>query len=74
MQYIIPDRIYQIVKWAVLIALPAVATLFSAVAAVWGMDAGLVQAIVTTITAVSAFGGTLLGVSSATAKKSGEAE
>lgn len=68
MQYIISDGTYKVVKWAVLIVLPAAATLFSALAAAWGMDAQLAQAIVTTITAVSAFGGAVLGVSAATAK------
>lgn len=70
MDYIISDRTYRLVKWAVLIVLPATATLFSALAAAWGMDAGLAQAVVTTITALSAFGGTVLGVSAATAKPS----
>lgn len=76
MDYIISDKTYKLVKWAVLIVLPAVATLFSALAAAWGMDASLAQAIVTTITAISAFGGAVLGVSAATAKPSegGEAE
>lgn len=68
MQYIIPDKVYKAVKWAVLIVLPALATLLSALAAAWGMDAGLAQAIVTTITAVATFGGAVIGVSSATAK------
>lgn len=68
MDYIISDTAYRLIKWAVLIVLPAVATLFSAVAAVWGMDPELTNAIVTTITAVSVFGGTVLGVSAATAK------
>lgn len=71
MQYIIPDGIYQLLKWAVLIVLPALATMFSAVAAAWGMDATIAQAIVTTVTAVSAFGGAILGVSSVTAKPTG---
>lgn len=68
MQYIISDKTYSVIKWTVLIVLPAFATLFSAVAAAWGVDAAVVQAIVTTITAFSAFGGTVLGVSQATAK------
>ena len=68
MTYIIGERAYAVIKWAVLIVLPALATLFSAVAAAWGMDAGLVNAVVTTITAVSAFGGAVLGVSAATAR------
>ena len=75
MDYIISDRTYKVVKWAVLIVLPAVATLFSALAAAWGMYAGLAQAIVTTLTALATFGGTVLGVSAATAKPSeGESE
>ena len=76
MDYIISDRTYKVVKWAVLIVLPAVATLFSALAAAWGMDAGLAQAIVTTLTALATFGGTVLGVSAATANPSegGEAD
>lgn len=68
MQYVIPDKVYQVVKWAVLIVLPAVATLVATVGPVWGMDGELCQAVVTTITAVSTFGGVVLGVSAATAK------
>ncbi len=70
MQYIISNKAYSVIKWAVLIVLPAFATLFSGVASAWGVEASVVQAIVTTITAVSAFGGTVLGVSQATAKPS----
>ena len=68
MSYIIPDRVYQVIKWAVLIVLPAVATLVATVGPVWGMDGELCQAVVTTITAFSTFGGVVLGVSAATAK------
>lgn len=67
MQYIIPDKLYTILKWLVLIALPAAATLVSALCAAWGVDSGLAQAVVTTITAVATFGGAVLGVSAATA-------
>ena len=70
MSYIIPESVYKVVKWAVLIVLPAVATLVSTVGPVWGMDGELCQAVVTTITAVSAFGGVVLGVSAATARPS----
>ena len=68
MKYIIPDKLYTVLKWLVLIALPAVATLVSALCAAWGVDASLAQAVVTTVTAVATFGGALLGVSAATAK------
>ena len=67
MQYILPDKAYQVIKWAVLIVLPALATLISTVGPAWGMDGAMCQALTTTITAVSAFGGCVLGVSAATA-------
>lgn len=74
MEYIISDKAYKTIKWAVLIVLPAAATLFSALAAAWGMDAGLAQAIVTTLTALATFGGTVLGVSAATARPAQDGE
>ena len=66
MQYMIPDGVYQLLKWAALIVLPAAATLIATVGPVWGMDGTLVQAVTTTITAVSAFCGVVLGVSEVT--------
>ena len=77
MTYMIPDGVYAVLKWATLIVLPATATLIATVGPVWGMDGGLVQGITTTITAVAAFFGVVLGVSAATAKPSedgGDAE
>lgn len=68
MRYIIPDDVYDALKWATLIVLPALATLFGAVGAAWGVDAGLVASVTTTITAVSTFCGAILGVSAVTAK------
>ena len=68
MEYIIPDKVYKVMKWAALIVLPAASTLIATVGPAWGMDGGLVQSITTTITAVAAFCGVVLGVSQATAK------
>lgn len=72
MTYIIPDGVYDVVKWAVLIVLPALATLIATVGPVWGMDAELCTQVTTTITAVATFGGVVLGISAATAKKEEE--
>lgn len=76
MQYILPDKVYTVVKWTVLIILPALATAVSTIGPAWGMDGGLCQSVVTTITALSAFGGAVLGVSAVTAKpaEGGEAD
>ncbi len=58
------NKIYDVLKWVALIALPAVATLISVVLPLWNVcDEGTITAIVGTITALSTFLGTLLGVS-----------
>ena len=72
MDYIVPDKAYRVIKWGVLIVLPAAATLVGAVGSAWGADPSTLNAVTTTITAVSAFGGAVLGVSAATAARKGE--
>lgn len=57
------DKIYDILKWAALVVLPAIATLYTALAGVWGLP--YAQEIPATITAVDLFLGALLGVSTA---------
>lgn len=58
------NKVYDILKWLALIALPALATLVSVILPLWNIvDEGTTTAIVGTITAVSTFLGTLLGVS-----------
>ena len=61
MKTILPDGLYDILKWIVTIVLPAVAVLIAALAPVWGWaDA---EKLVLTINAVTAFLGALIGVS-----------
>ena len=55
------DKIYDILKWIALIVLPAIATLYFAIAQIWGLPYG--EQVVGTITAVDAFLGALLGIS-----------
>lgn len=66
-QYKIPDATYKALKWAGLIACPAIATFVGVVGPVWGMPN--VDAIVTTINAVGVCIGALIGYSAATAKE-----
>lgn len=66
MKYFIPDKLYSTLKWAGLIALPAIAVFVSVVGPVWGWPD--VDAWVTTLNAAGALVGALLGVSAATAK------
>lgn len=67
LDYLLPDKAYEILKWVALIALPAVAWLVGAV----GPQCGLPHCgeIVTTINAVGVFVGDLIGVSQLTATK-----
>jgi hypothetical protein len=57
----INNKVYDILKWIALIVLPAVATLYGALAPTWGWP--FAEEIVYTITAVDTFLGTLLGIS-----------
>ena len=70
MDYIISDRVYKFLKWAGVIVFPALATFVGTVAPAWGMDAGLSDAIVTTLNAIGTLMGAVLVVSAATAKPS----
>lgn len=73
MTYIVPEQVYQVLKWAGLIALPALAVFVSTVGQAWGLDPGLSNAIVTTLNAAGVLVGALLGISQATSKP-GEGE
>lgn len=72
--YLVPENAYKVLKWAGLIALPAIAVFVSTVGQAWGMDAGLSNAIVTTLNAAGVLVGALLGISQATSKPEGGEE
>ena len=55
------NRMYDILKWVALIVLPAIGTLYFALAGIWGFPYG--EQIVGTITAIDTFLGAILGIS-----------
>lgn len=57
------DRVYDVLKWACLIALPALSVLYSVLSGVWGWP--YAEEVSTTINAVIAFVGALIGLSTA---------
>ena len=61
------ERVYKILKYVAQIVLPAVGTLYFALAGIWGFPFG--EEIVGTITAVDTFLGVLLGISTSTYNK-----
>ena len=61
------DKTYNLLKWIAMVVLPAMGTLYFALAGIWGFPFG--EEIVGTITAIDSFLGALLGISSAAYKK-----
>lgn len=65
------NKMYDILKYIALIALPAIGTLYFSLSAIWGLPYG--EEIVGTITALDTFLGVLLGISTYSYnKKDGE--
>lgn len=61
------NKMYDVLKWIAQILLPAAATLYFALSQIWGLPYG--EEIVGTITALDAFLGALLGISSLSYKR-----
>ena len=57
------NKVYDILKWIAQFLLPAIGTLYFALAGIWGFPYG--EQIVGTITAVDTFLGVVLGISTA---------
>lgn len=57
------DRTYKVLKWIAMYLLPALGTLYFALAGIWGLPYG--EQIVGTITAIDTFLGVVLGISTA---------
>lgn len=61
------NTVFDVLKYIAMIALPAIGTLYFALASIWGFPYG--EEVVGTITAVDAFLGALLGISTAQYKR-----
>ena len=57
------NKMYDVLKWIAMVCLPAIGTLYFALAGIWGFPYG--EEIVGTITAVDTCLGVLLGISAA---------
>lgn len=66
------NKVYDILKWIAQYLLPALGTLYFALARVWGFPYG--EEIVATLAAVDTFLGVILGISTAQYNKEKEAE
>lgn len=70
MNFLLDNETYDLLKWVAQIALPALGTLYFALASIWGLPYG--EQIVGTITAVDAFMGALLKISTNAYNKQAE--
>lgn len=61
------NKIYDVLKWVALIALPALAILYGSLADIWGLP--FAEQIPDTITAIDLFLGVILGISNVNYKK-----
>lgn len=67
----IPSKIYDVLKWVLMIVVPAFITLLTALTKAWGWDIPL-EAITITITSIAAFLGVCIGISTHNYNKEGE--
>lgn len=58
---ILPDKVYDALKWICLICLPALATFYGVISKIWDLPYG--TEICSTITAIATLIGALIGVS-----------
>lgn len=68
LEYIIPDRVYSVLKWLGLVALPAVAVFISTIGPSVGMGTEDQNAAVTVLNGLGVLIGVLIGASQATGK------
>ena len=64
------NRVYDILKWIALVVLPALGTLYFALAGIWNFPYG--EQVVGTIMAIDTFLGALLGISTVQYNKNKE--
>ena len=64
------DKMYNVLKWVAQLVLPAAGALYFALATIWGLPYG--EQVVGTITAVDAFLGAILGISTVNYNKNGK--
>lgn len=66
------NKVYDVLKWVALYLLPALGTLYFALAGIWAFPYG--EEVVGTITAIDTFLGVLLGISTAQYNKANNEE
>ena len=66
----IPDKVYDALKWLCILGLPALSSLYSTLAGIWGWP--FAEQVPQTLSAVELAVGTVIGVSAANYKRKGD--
>lgn len=66
------NKTYDIIKWVVMIVLPAISALYVGLGGIWGWP--YIEQVAGTISCITVFLGALLGISSASYKKEKDLE
>lgn len=61
--WLIPNRVYDVLKWIGLVVFPALAVCFGTIAPACGLDAGISDAVVLALNSIGAFIGVVIGAS-----------
>ena len=69
--WLIPDRVYDVLKWIGLVVFPALAVCFGTVAPACGLDAGISNTVVLALNAIGTCIGAVIGVSAIKANARG---
>ena len=67
-KWLIPNKVYDILKWIGLVIFPAAALCFGTIAPAFGLDSGTSQTVVTVLNAVGTFIGITIGASALKAR------
>ena len=67
---ILPNKVYDVLKWITMIVLPAIGACYFGLAKIWGFPYG--EEIVGTIAVICTFLGTLIGISTKQYNKDGD--
>ena len=70
-EWLIPNRVYDVLKWIGLVVFPALAVCFGTVAPACGLDAGISNTVVLALNAVGTCIGAVIGVSAIKANARG---
>lgn len=68
---VLPDKVYNAIKWLLIIVIPASELLLTTLTKAWGWNIPL-EAIIITMTALQTFFGTILGISTKAYNKTKE--